>query len=240
MSRPRTPRQQVQRAVSSYSRVYKTRRLGDVAKLDGLRERTELLQALILDLADALARHVERPPDLVERARMLPVEPVAQLQHLAFAAGESAEDLAQCLLAHRDLGLFVGQRQVHVGEEVAELRLVLVADRLLQRDRRLRAAEGLPPFVRAQIEVLADLYVGRLAAELGAKLALGADDLVELLHDVDGHPDRARLVRESARNGLEDPPSRVGRELETLAVVELLRGANEANRYLMDQIEDLQ
>src|SRR5436189_1770106 len=36
-------------------------------------ERAELLQALVLDLADPLARNVERPPHLVERARVLAV-----------------------------------------------------------------------------------------------------------------------------------------------------------------------
>ena len=81
---------------------------------------------------------------------------------------------------------------------------------------------------------------GRLAAELGAELALGADDLVQLLDDVDGHPDRARLVGERARDGLADPPRRVRRELEALAVVELLRRANEADRPLLDQIEERQ
>src|SRR5690348_3283250 len=41
--------------------------LGDVAKDLRVGQRAELLQRLILDLPDALARHVERAPDLVER-----------------------------------------------------------------------------------------------------------------------------------------------------------------------------
>src|SRR5205807_106334 len=68
--------------------------LRDVAELHRVRERTQLLQALVLDLADSLARHVERPADLVEGARMLAVEAVTQLEHLALAARECAEDLA--------------------------------------------------------------------------------------------------------------------------------------------------
>src|SRR5436190_23604067 len=64
--------------------------LRDVAELDRIRERAQLLQALILDLADSLARHVERPADLVEGARMLAVQAVAQLEHLALAARERA------------------------------------------------------------------------------------------------------------------------------------------------------
>src|SRR5258708_1773879 len=55
--------------------------LGDVAELLSLCEALQLLERLILDLANALARHVERAPDLVERARVLAAEPVAQLEH---------------------------------------------------------------------------------------------------------------------------------------------------------------
>ena len=79
-----------------------------------------------------------------------------------------------------------------------------------------------------------------LAAELGAQLPLRADDLVQLLDDVHGHADRPRLVGERARDGLADPPCRVRRELEALAVVELLGRAHEPDRPLLDQVEERQ
>ena len=82
--------------------------------------------------------------------------------------------------------------------------------------------------------------VRRLAARLGAQLALGADDLVQLLDDVHRHADRARLVGERARDRLADPPRRVRRELVALAPVELLGGAHEADRPLLDQVEERQ
>ena len=87
---------------------------------------------------------------------------------------------------------------------------------------------------------LGDLLGGRLAPELGDELALGAADLVELLDDVDRDADRARLVGQRAGDRLADPPGRVGRELEALAVVELLRRAHEAERPLLDQVEERQ
>src|SRR5947209_3899242 len=59
-------------------------RSGHVAQLDRVREGPQLLQALVLDLPVALAGDVERPPDLVERSRMLAVEAVAELEHLAW------------------------------------------------------------------------------------------------------------------------------------------------------------
>ena len=52
------------------------------------------------------------------------------------------------------------------------------------------------------------------------------------------HPDRAALVGDRARDRLPDPPRRVRRELEALAVVELLGGAHETDRPLLDQVEE--
>src|SRR5262245_25779754 len=114
--------------------------LGDVADALGVGKRAELLQPLVLDLANALARHVERTPDLVERPRLLAVEAVAQLEDAALALGQRLEDLPQRLALERGLRELVRQRRRLVGEEVPELGLVVVADRLLERDRRLGAA----------------------------------------------------------------------------------------------------
>src|SRR5436189_1061644 len=58
-------------------------RLSDVAQLLRVGERAQLLQALVLDLPDSLARDVERAADLVERSGVLAVQPVAKLEHPA-------------------------------------------------------------------------------------------------------------------------------------------------------------
>src|SRR5215210_3985077 len=50
-----------------------------------LGQRLELAQRVGLDLADALARHPEGAADLLERARLLAVEPVAHGDHAALA-----------------------------------------------------------------------------------------------------------------------------------------------------------
>src|SRR5581483_10701868 len=68
----RQTRRTVKLAVSAVS-------LGDVAQAVRLRERAQLLQRLVLDLPDPLPRNVERAADLVERAGVLPIEPVAEL-----------------------------------------------------------------------------------------------------------------------------------------------------------------
>jgi hypothetical protein len=110
----------------------------------------------------------------------------------------------------------------------------------VERDRRLRAPPDLLDLVGCELELASDLVRQRLAAELGAQLPLRTRDLVELLDDVHGHADRARLVGERARDRLPDPPRCVRRELEALAIVELLRRANEPDRAFLDQVEERQ
>src|SRR5688500_1414201 len=214
--------------------------LGDVAELLRLGERLELLERLVLDLADPLAGHVERAAHLVERARVLAAQAVAQLEHAALAVGQVLQRLAERLLREDLGGALVRRLGALVGDELAELRLLLVADRLLEADRRLRGALDRVHFLGIDARGLGDLVVGGLAAQLGDELALGAADLVELLDDVDRDADRARLVGERAGDRLADPPGRVGRELEALAVVELLRGADQAERALLDEVQERQ
>src|SRR5215207_6168841 len=212
--------------------------LGDFAELLRLSQGLKLLEALVLDLPDALAGDVEGPPHLVERARMLAAEPVAELEHAALAVGEVLEGLLQRLLGEQLGGALEGGLGTLIGDELAELRLLLVADRLLEGDRRLGGALDRVDLLRLDPGDLGDLLRGRLAAELGDQLALRAADLVELLDDVDRDADRARLVGQRASDRLADPPGRVGRELEALAVVELLRGTHQAERALLDQVEE--
>src|SRR3954452_1392657 len=99
--------------------------LSDVAQLLGFSQRLQLLQRLILDLANALARDVEGAPDLVERARMLAAQPVAELEHAALAVGEILERLAERLLGEDLRGPLVGGLGPLVGDELAELGLFL-------------------------------------------------------------------------------------------------------------------
>src|SRR3954452_11000910 len=131
--------------------------LRDVAELLSLRERLKLLQRLVLDLADPLARHVERAADLVQRAGMLSAEPVAQLEHAALAVGEVLQRLTQRLLGEDLRGALVGRLGPLVGDELPELGLLLVADGLLQRDRRLRGALDRLDLVRLDARVVGDL-----------------------------------------------------------------------------------
>src|SRR5581483_11933533 len=144
------------------------------------------------------------------------------------------------LVAERERSLLVGQRLGFVLDEVPELRLVVVSDRLLERDRRLRRPADLVDLLDGHLELDSDLRGRRLTPELGTQLPLRPEDLVQLLDDVDRHPDRPALVGERPRDRLPDPPRGVRRELEPFPVVELLGGPHEPDRALLDQVEKRQ
>jgi len=75
------------------------RELGDVAELLRVGQGAELLQALVLDLPDALAGDRERAADLVEGARLLAVQPVPELEHATLAIAERTQALRERLSA---------------------------------------------------------------------------------------------------------------------------------------------
>src|SRR5215208_470679 len=106
--------------------------LGDFAKLLSFGEGLELLQRLVLDLADPLARDVEGPADLVKGPRVLATQPIAQLEHAALPVRKVLERLAQRLLGQKVGGTVERRFRLLVGDELAELRLLLVTDRFLQ------------------------------------------------------------------------------------------------------------
>src|SRR5438067_6816387 len=110
-------------ACSTAGHFTELRRL--VAELGSVCERTQLLQRLVLDLADPLARHVERPADLVERPRSLAVQAKAHLDHAALALAEHLQRAAERLVPQRQRSPLVGQRLRVVLDEVAELRLLV-------------------------------------------------------------------------------------------------------------------
>src|SRR5919198_945192 len=203
-----------------------------------LRERLELFKRVVLDLPDALPRDVERAPDLLKSTRSAACEAKTHLNYLTLALRQRRERTMNVLLAQ----VLGGQLERRLGrlvlDEVAQLGLLLVADRLLQRDRLLAHAENVADLARCAVQLGGDLLGRGLAAERLDELALDVHDLVELLDHMDRDPDRAALVGDGARHGLPDPPRRVGGELVPAPVVELLDRADEAERALLDEVQE--
>src|SRR5262245_1897591 len=202
-----------------------------------LAQRGQAGQRLGLELPDALARQVELVADRLERPR-LALEAEAQLEDAPLALGESVERLAHALAAERLLRLVERVGGLAVCEEIAELAFVVGADSLVQRHRRVGSAERLVDVLHRETGRLGQLVLRRLAAELDLEPARGARELLLALDDVHGHADRARVIRHGALHRLADPPRGVGRELEAASPVELLDGAVQPQRSLLDQVEE--
>src|SRR4030095_13925037 len=121
------------------------------------------------------------PAGLGQRPRVLAAKPVAELEHAALAIGEVFEGLLQRLLGEQLGGALEGRIGALIGDELAEIPLLLVADRLLERDRRLRRALDRVDLLRLDAGDLGDLLRGRLAGALGGPLALRGARSVEVL-----------------------------------------------------------
>jgi len=113
-------------------------RSGYVAELLCFGQRLQLLERLVFDLADPLARDVESAANLVKRPWVLAAKSVAELKHAALAVGKVLQRFAQRFLGQHLSGALVRRLGPLVGNELAELGLFLVADRLLKRNWRLR------------------------------------------------------------------------------------------------------
>src|SRR5262249_32294105 len=152
-------------------------------------------------------------PDLLERLwRAVAVQPVAELDHLLLPTRELRNGLPKSVLAQADLDLLLEGRAL-AGEELAERGAVVVAERTIEARHRARGFHGLANVLERETCPRRDLLVRGLPAELDRQVADRAIDALLALDDVRRDADRARLVGDSALNGLADPPRRIGREL---------------------------
>src|SRR5712692_9139937 len=97
----------------------------------------ELAQRLGLDLANALAGHRELLADLLQRVVGVHADAEAHPQHALLARRQRGQDTRRRLA---QIGLDRGverQHRVLVLDEIAEMRILLVADRRLEADRLL-------------------------------------------------------------------------------------------------------
>ena len=155
-----------------------------------------------------------------------------------------SQALAQALgtLSDRErqvLDLLLGEGLV-ARDEVSEDRVLLLSDRLIEAERRPGGGAHLVGLVQGQARLFGDLRERGLASELRPEHPLRPVHLLLALDDVHGHADRPRLVGQRPGHSLADPPRGVGRKLVAAAPVELLDGADQAERPLLDQVEERQ
>src|SRR5690606_873044 len=200
----------------------------------------QLQQRVLLDLTDALARQAVLLADLRQGALAAVLDAVAHLDDGGGALVQTADQVVELLAAQQRQHRLLGRHGGGVLQEVAELRLAVVVDRHVQRDRVTGPVEHVGDALRRGTELGGDLGGLRGPSVLAVELALHPTHPAQLLHQVHGEADGAGLVGYRARDGLTDPPRGVRRELEALAVVELLDGTHQTGVALLDQVEQRQ
>src|SRR5215467_4171310 len=200
----------------------------------------QLAQRLGLDLADALAGHRELLADFFQRVVGVHADAEAHAEHAFLTRGERGEHARRGLAQVGLDGRVNRQDRVLVLDEIAEMRILLVADRSLQRQRLLGDLEHLAHFLERHAEFFRQFLRRRLAADLVEHLPRGAHDFVDGLDHVHRNADGARLVGDRAGDGLANPPGRVSRELVAAAVFEFIDRLHQADIAFLDQIEELQ
>ena len=200
----------------------------------------ELAQSLRLDLTDTFARDRELLADFFQRVVGVHADAEAHAQHALLARRERSQHARRGLAQVRLDRRVDGEDRVLVLDEIAEVRIFLVAHRGFERQRLLGYLENLAHLLQRHAELLGQFFRRRLAADLVQHLARGAHNLVDRLDHVHRNADGARLVRDRARDGLTDPPRRIGRELVAAAILELVDRLHQADIAFLDQVEELQ
>src|SRR5258706_14942700 len=160
----------------------------------------QLAQRLRLDLADALARDLEFPAHLFERATAAIVQPKAQTQHLLLALGQPAERVLHLLFEELVAGrVGWGQRAV-VLDEIAQVAVVFLANRRLEADRLLADLDDLAHLFGRDLHLLGDLLGGGLAALLLQQAPADANQAVDGLDHVHGNRSEERRVGKECRS----------------------------------------
>ncbi len=127
---------------------------------------TELAQRLGFDLADALARDVELLADLLERAGTAVLDAEAQLQDFLLTRGEGGEHVHELLLQQRERRGLARLARSLIGDEVAKMAVLLLADGRFEGDGLLRDLQDLAHLVDGHVHLGGDLFGRGVVAEL--------------------------------------------------------------------------
>src|SRR5262245_58831649 len=168
-------------------------RFEEAPELLGARRMAQLAERLRLDLADALAGDGEVLSHLLEGVLAAVGQPEAEAEDLFLPRRQRVQHLVGLLAQGEADHALDGRAHLLVLDEVAEVAVLLLADRRLERDGLLRDLEHLAHLVHRHFHLDGDLLRGGLAAQLLHELARGPDELVDGLDHVHGDADGAGL-----------------------------------------------
>src|ERR1022692_5064256 len=139
--------------------------LQKTVQLPQARGMAHLAERLGLNLPDAFAGDIELLADLLQRARVAIPQAKTQLQNPALAFVQAAQHVAQFALQEAETGQVQRAFGGLVLDEIAEVRILAVAHRRLQRDRLLcHFQDGTHP-VHGQLEFIGQFLRRGFAAQ---------------------------------------------------------------------------
>src|SRR3984893_7714277 len=201
---------------------------------------TQLAQRLRLYLTNPLARHVELLADFLESMVGVHIDAEPHAEHFRLSRRQLRQHRMRGL-AQRFGGRRINRRRHRrVLDEIAQVRILIVADRGFHRNRLFRDLENFAYLVLRHLHADGQFLRRRFAAHFLQHLPRNSIQLVDRFDHVHRNADGARLVRDRAGDGLTYPPSRVGRELVSAAIFELVDGLHQADVAFLDQVEELQ
>src|SRR6185437_11802960 len=197
-------------------------------------------QRLGLDLPNPLTSDLEALSHFFQRVFRTIFQPKTHLDHPFFTRRKRAQNLRGVLLQIHTDHRIRRRNRAAIFDEVAEVRILFLADRRFQRNRLLRNLQHLANLRHRNIHPLGDFFRGRLATEFLHKLPRGADQLVDGLDHVNWNADGPSLIGNGAGNRLPNPPRRIRRKFVTATVFELVHRLHQADVAFLNQIEELQ
>ena len=175
--------------------------------------------------AHALARQPHAAANLLERLRLGVVEPETQSDDLPLEVGQAPQHGTHAVATQCYLGrLLGGSSPASKSARTVSCSLPIGWSRLTEA----RAAARTPlRLLERQVRLRGDLFQRRLAPEpRGTACARRALYLAQGARRCAPASHGPRLVGDPASDRLPDPPCRIGRELESPAIVEFLGGAH--------------
>ena len=198
---------------------------------------TQLAHGTSFNLADALTSEVEVFANLFEGARFAPIQTETELEDFTLTIIEGCEQTVDLVGQQRRSGNLERALGRSIFDDVTKFGVAIFTKRFAQRQRLGCEAQRFGNLVFGHFHLGRQLRQRGRAPQLELQPGASLLQTSERVAGVHWQADGAARVRNTAGDGLADPPGCVGGELEALAPVELLDRVHEAKVAFLDEVE---
>ena len=200
----------------------------------------EFTDGLGFNLANALTGDVKLFADLFQGVVRAHLDAKSHAQHFGFARRQAVENVLHHITQTGLHGGFDRCGVVGVFDEIAQVRVVIVANRCFHRNWLFGDFHDLADFVFRDLHLLGQRRRIGLETKLLQMLTRQAVHFVDGFDHVHRNTNGASLVGDRTCDGLADPPRGVSGKLVAAAVFEFVHRFHQANVAFLNQIQELQ